>query len=172
MALTPNFSISQSIGLPNEVVITDTSTGSDAAITQRRVYIQNSLSEYLVESGTTTTYEPWAYADSSIVLDILTQATAVTVTVDWLDVNNAVLYTKTSTANLDLYDEQFLYNLAANESQHLLLLQDTDYLMNTFKLRVFVDNADNAIEIGNNVFTAQANLDKAQLLIDNEDVYF
>ena len=172
MALTPNFSISQSIGLPSYVNVTDTSTGSDVAITSRRVFFQDYLDNYLVQSGTTTNYELWAYADSSISLNLLTQATAVTCTVQWLDVNNVVLYTKTSTANLDLYDEQFLFNLAANESQQLLLLQDTDYLMNTFKLRLFVDNANNAIEIGNSVYTAQENLNKAQLLIDNEDLYF
>jgi len=172
MAFTPNFSTSQSIGLPNEIIITDTSTGSDVAITSRRVYILNYLNEYLVESGTSTNYEVWAYADSSITLDILTQDTATAITVQWLDINNVVLYTKTSNVVFTLYDEQFLYDLAANESQQLTLLQDTEYLMNTFRLRIFVDNANNSVEIGNNIYTAQTNLNQGQKLIDNESLFF
>lgn len=172
MAFTPNFSTAQSIGLPDNIIFTDTSTGSDGAITSRRIFIQDYLNNYLVQSGTTTNYEVWDYADSSITLDVLTQDTSAALTVQWLDVNNAVLYSKTYNAVFTLNDKQFLYDLAANEAQQLELLQNQNYLLNTLRLQVFVDNADNSIEIGNNVYTSQTNLNQAQVLIDNESLNF
>ena len=54
MPLTPNFSTSQQAGLPSDVVVTDTSTGSDVAIVARRVYLVNYAGEYVVADGTTT----------------------------------------------------------------------------------------------------------------------
>ena len=56
MPFVQNFSVSQTLGEESIVTITDTSTGADAAITQRRVYLITSQGEYLVESGNTGTY--------------------------------------------------------------------------------------------------------------------
>jgi len=51
MPFTQNFAASQVISTPNLLILDDTSTGSDAAITTRRVYMQKSDGTYLVESG-------------------------------------------------------------------------------------------------------------------------
>jgi hypothetical protein len=56
MPFIENFTATQYISVPNLIVITDTSTGTDAAITSRRVYMRKSDGTYLVEEGTTTNY--------------------------------------------------------------------------------------------------------------------
>ena len=60
LALTVNFSTSQTPGSPGDIIFTDTSTGSDGSVTQRRIYIQSAAGDYLVESGTSTQYEVWS----------------------------------------------------------------------------------------------------------------
>lgn len=91
MPLVPNFTGTQQIGLPSCVYLTDTSTGSDVAITQRRAYIQDVQGNYLVPSGTTTDYVVWSILDTSISIDCLTQDTAPYVLVQWLNVSGTVL---------------------------------------------------------------------------------
>mgnify|MGYP000396776706 CR=1 FL=1 len=48
MALSVNFTAQQTPGLPGTILFTDTSTGTDVAVTQRRVYIQTAAGNYLV----------------------------------------------------------------------------------------------------------------------------
>ena len=76
MALIPNFSTEQFSGTPNAFTITDTSTGSDVTITSRRIYLLQANGTFLVPAGTNTNYIVWNIADSSIVLDVLSQDTA------------------------------------------------------------------------------------------------
>ena len=172
MALTPNFSASQAIGLADEIILTDTSTGSDVAITQRRVYIQNSEGDYLVESGTTTDYEVWAYADSSITLDVLTEDTACNITVRWLDVSNAVLYSKTTLFAFTMNTETFYYSLTQAQTSSPNIINDTFYYGNKTALRSEIDSANNAVEYGSDIYAAQAALDRATTLVNGQNEYF
>ena len=82
MALTPLFTSSQTVGLPNIITITDTSTGSDVLVTQRRVYLIKQDGTYLVPVGTTTDYIVWDYADVSIDIDALDKDYCLNVKVD------------------------------------------------------------------------------------------
>src|SRR5687768_17098244 len=112
MPLTVDFTVSQAAGLPSELTLTDTSTGSDAAVTQRRIYIQTDTGSFLVESGTSTEYENWALPlATAITLDLLDKDRAVQITVQWLNVSNAILYSKTAQFGLTLYNEEFDYGL-------------------------------------------------------------
>ena len=172
MALTQNFSVTQAIGLPDELILTDTSSGSDVAITQRRVYIQDAEGNYLVESGTTTDYEVWAYADSSIILDVLTQDTACNITVQWLDVNNVVLYTKTTLYAATMNGETFYYSLTQSQTSQPLIINDTFYYTNKMILRVEIDSADNAVEYGSDIYAAQSAMDRYTNLINNSSENF
>ena len=79
MPLTPNFGASQNSGTPSTISFTDTSTGSDVAITKRRIYLLQANGTYLVPSGVTTNYVDWALANSSISLDVLSKDSALTV---------------------------------------------------------------------------------------------
>ena len=71
MPITPNFSTSQTLGVPESINFTDTSTGSDVNIVTRHVYMQAYDGTFLVQEGTTTDYEIWDYAASTITFDVL-----------------------------------------------------------------------------------------------------
>ena len=52
MPIVPSIAVSQLTATPQNITITDNSTGSDVAIFVRRVYIQTAIGTYLVQSGT------------------------------------------------------------------------------------------------------------------------
>lgn len=174
MALTPNFTASQSSGTPSTITLTDTSTGSDAAITQRRVYLLQADGTYLVVSGTTTDYEAWAYASSTISLDVLSQDTALSITVQWLDSGNVVLYTKTIAYGFSAYGETFYYGLTQSQVpiQNPAVALSTNYYQNKMKFRVFLDSADQAISFASDIYSASVCYDASTEMIANKAFYF
>ncbi len=175
MPLTPNFSTSQQAGLPSNVIITDTSTGSDGAIVARRVFLTNYEGEYVVASGTTTNYTPWPLAQSSISIDCLTQDTALTVTVNWVDAGGVTLYTKTSLAGFTLYNETFYYSLTQGQAavgNPSYILQDNAYFQNKSKLRCLIDSGNQAVTLGYDITSAQECYDLATYMVTNQNLYF
>lgn len=175
MPLTPNFSTSQQAGLPSNVIITDTSTGSDVAIVSRRVFLVNYAGEYVVADGTTTNYTVWPLAQSSISIDCLTEDTALSVTVNWVDAGGVTLYTKTSLAGFTLYNETFYYSLTQGQaaiSQPSYILQDTTYFSNKSKLRVLIDSGNQAVTLGYDITTAQICYDLATDMVSNQNYLF
>jgi len=155
MLIVPLFTVSQPVGSPSEVTITDTHTGTDVAITQRRVYISTWNGTFLVEEGTTTDYEPWALADSSITLDLLPYDEGVRIVVEWLDVTNVVLYDKVGYYGLVQFNEEFDYGLTQNVAANPLLINDNSFWMNKLKLRVLIESGNNAIENVSDIYSAQ-----------------
>lgn len=175
MALTPHFSTEQTVGYPSVVTVVDESTGSDASITQRRVYLVNSEGEYVVPDGTTTDYVQWAYADSEIDIDCLDFDSALDITVQWLDVSNVVLYSKTLLKGFTLYNETFYYSLTqaqATQSTPPNVVQDTGYYTNKLILRTLIDSGNQSITYGDDIATAQTMYNQATQMVDNQDYYF
>ena len=175
MPLTPNFSTSQQAGLPSNVIITDTSTGSDVAVVERRVYLVNYAGEYVVADGTTTDYTVWPLAQSSISIDCLSADTALTVTVDWVDVSGVTLYTKTVLAGFTLYNETFYYSLTQGQaavSNPSYILQDTTYFQNKSKLRCLIDSGDQSVTLGYDITSAQLCYDLATAMVNNQNLFF
>ncbi len=175
MPLVPNFTTSQQAGLPSNVIVTDTSTGSDAAIASRRVFLVNYAGEYLVASGTTTNYTVWPLAQTSISIDCLSVDTAVQITVNWVDAGGVTLYTKTSLAGFTLYNETFYYSLTQGQaaiSQPSYILQDTTYFSNKSKLRVLIDSGNQAVTLGYDITTAQICYDLATDMVSNQNYLF
>lgn len=170
--LTPAFTAAQNPLYPNEVIVTDTSSGSDSDITQRRVYVQDYAGNYLVPSGTTTDYVEWPLADSSITLDILTEDTAVSILVEWLDVSDVVVEELEETFCLAMYNQQFLYELVQLLGLTPSIPQDTNYSSNLANLWTAVRSAILAIEIGNDISASQASLNRATNLRINQSLYF
>ncbi len=84
MALVNSFSQSQPVGAPSIITLTDTSTGSDSSITERRVYLRKSDGLFLVPPGTETDYIVWDYADATIDIDVLSKDRALLITVEWI----------------------------------------------------------------------------------------
>jgi hypothetical protein len=175
MPLTPNFSTSQQAGLPSNVIITDTSTGSDVAIVSRRVFLVNYAGEYVVADGTTTNYTVWPLAQSSISIDCLTEDTALSVTVNYVDAGGVTLYTKTSLAGFTLYNETFYYSLTQGQaaiSNPSYILQDNTYFQNKSKLRCLIDSGNQSVTLGYDITSAQICYDLATAMVSNQNLFF
>lgn len=161
MAITPNFTIVQSLGEPSIVELTDTSTGSDGNITQRRAYLRKADGTFLVPSGTSTEYVAWGYSDSSIEINALDKDYGLAITVQWLDVSNAVLYDKTINAGLTLYNETEDYGRTQKLSGNPLLVNDDDFWERKMLLRNNIDSGNQAISFASDLFAAQQCYDRA-----------
>ena len=103
MPLAPNFTASQFTGTPSYITLTDTSTGSDVTIVSRKVFIQSAFGTFLVPSGTSTQYFVWALANTSTTVSVLTQDTAVSITVQWCDAGGNPVVSKTTSYALTAY---------------------------------------------------------------------
>lgn len=172
MALTPSFSVAQGSN-PQEFTLTDTSTGSDGAVVDRRIYIQLADGSYLVPTGTTTDYIPFPLSDgASITISVLTVDYAVSITVQWLDVSNAVLYTLSQSYCFTGNDEEFMYGLVQYMAANPQVLQNTNFIGNCFELNMYVDYAVKAVTEGNDINGAQYLLDLAQAMINNQSMFF
>ncbi len=172
MPLTPNFSTEQILGSPSVVTVTDTSTGSDVAITQRRVTLQTASGTYIVPDGTSTNYVQWPYADSFIDIDALDKDYAFYVTVQWLDVDGNVLYSKQSLIGFTLYNETFDYLLTQQLAANQLLVNDNNFFDNKSDLRTEIDSGNQAIELAADILAAQLCYDRATELRLKSQYYF
>ena len=174
MALTANFTTSQTFGDSKDVKLTDTSTGSDGTITTRRVYIQPFDETYLVQTGTTTSYEVWADfpATTTITLNVLTKDQATLITVQWLTSGNVVTYTKTAYVGFTLYNETFDYQLTQLLAANPLLINDNNFWDNKTQLRTFIDSGNQAISLASDLSNAQSCYDDATSLRLSSQYYF
>lgn len=176
MPFTPGFTTGQTVGIPNKINFTDTSTGSDPNIVSRRVFMQTAANDYLVEQGTTTNYEVWGITSGldplSIAYDVLKKDMALYVTVQWLDVANIVLYEKAFLTGFTLYNEAFDYTMTQILSGNPLLINDHNFFANKSKLRVSIDSGNQAIFLATDIFGAQQCYDRATNLRLNSPYFF
>jgi hypothetical protein len=170
---TPNFTVTQNSGTPSYLNFTDTSV-SLVGVAARRIYLLQSDGTYLVPSGNSTDYILWAYASSTISLDVLTQDTALTITVDWVDSGGTALYTKEVAYGFSAYAETFYYNLTQGEVPitNPSVVLSTNYFQNKMLLRVFIDSAAQAISFASDVYSAQNSYDSATFLMNNANFNF
>ena len=175
MALTVNFSTDQTFGTFGDILFIDTSSGIDVVVVSRRIYIQKSDGDFLVESGTTTEYELWADfpATTTITLsDILSEDCACKVVVQWLDVSESVLYDKTSYIGFTCYNEDFDYELTQSVAGNPLLMSDNNFWGNKSLLRGYIDSGNNAIERNSDIAAGQQCYDLATNLRENSQYLF
>lgn len=172
MPLSVNFSVSQSLANPSQLTFTDTSTGSDGTITERRIYILDAYGNYLVESGTTTQYEVWEYPFSTVkTLDILSKATTPSITVKWMN-GASVVYEKTVAGSYLLQLYKFGFTLTRSLLSNPSVIQSTDYYLNKIKLIVDIDSAEQAISYNSDIVNAQQSADMGTYLEENQSKYF
>ena len=173
MPLTPNFSASESLASNNEITLNDTSVGTDLTITTRRVYIRLANGNWLTEAGESTTiaYEDWDYADSSIVLDVLTQSTACTITVEWY-AGSTLTYTKTITWCFNLYDYLAALQILQGNTSSPSQVQDTNFYSNLMQFIVNLFNEENAITYGDDIYSSQNAMNQNNFMIVNEGDFF
>lgn len=173
MALTPNFSASESLSNLDQVTFLDTSTGSDVGLTVRRISILLANGNWLNTSGESTTivYEAWPIADASIVLSLLTSSTTASVTVDWMT-GAVVTYTKTILTEWDLYDYVFGFGELSNQTATPGIIQDSNYYGNFFAFITNIWCSESAVLYGDDLYSSQAALNVNQNMINNESFYF
>lgn len=172
MPLTASFSISQTLGSPSIIDLADTSTGDDAAVVARRVYLTKSSGTTLVPSGTTTTYIDWDYDDATIALDVLDKDYGVSVRVDWINVGGTVLYTSTVLTTFTMYNSDFEYSLISQEANGDASINNTNWLYGRMKLRLALDDADNAITAASSITNSQAANDRGTFLRENINLFY
>lgn len=156
-------------------MFTDGSTGSDGAVTQRRIYIQIPNGTYLVESGTTTEYEVWSGFPGTTTItlsDILDKDYGCRVVVEWLDVNGTVLYNQTQYIGFTCYNEDFDYEKTQNVASNQLLMNDNNFWVNKSRFRTLIDSGNNAIERASDTSSAQECYDLATEMREDAQFYF
>ncbi len=172
MPIVPSFAVSQPVGTPEVITFTDDSTGSDGAITSRRVYLRKSDGTYLVPDGTTTSYVAWDYADVEISIECLEKDRALNITVQWLNVSDQILYTDNEDAGLTSYNEDFDYDLTTTLAANPLLVNDNAFRNNKSDLRTYIDSGDKAITRYGDIVSAQICYDLATALRLSSQYYF
>jgi hypothetical protein len=176
MSFTPNFTTYQLAGTPGTIYVEDISTGSDAAIVSRRVYLTDYEGNYVVPSGTTTDYIPFPLAPgNTIAIDCLTEDMALNIVCEWLDVADVPLYTKSKLSGFTAFNETFYYSLTQGQaavSNPSYILQDNTYFQNKSKLRVLLDSGNQAIVLGYDITSAQNCYDLATFMTNNQNLYF
>jgi hypothetical protein len=172
MPISPNFTASQNSGTPNIITLTDTSTGSDGSISKLRVYLLQSDGTYLVPTGTTTSFIEWNLADISISLNVLTQDTALSITVQWLTSVNVVVANKTTSFAFTAYNETFYYGLTESQVANANLTASTNWYQTKMILRVELDSAYQAISFASDIFSAQSALNRATFISTNSSFFF
>jgi hypothetical protein len=170
-----SFSVSQTIGLPNIISLADTSTNTfDPAITVREVVMVDAYGNYITASGSSVTpaSTTWLVSDMSISIDCLKVDMALQITVNWLSITGAVLYTQTALYDFTQYGVLASFALTQDLTGKPNTLQDQNYWMNRMILRCNIDDADNAVSIGGNIYIAQSSLDREQEMISRQNLYF
>lgn len=171
MALTPSFTITESIAFPGRLTFTDTSTGSyEGVLTSRLIYIQLEDGTYLVPEGTDTDYIIWNYADASITIDVLERSQAADVTVKWV-AGTSIPYTLTVPYCFPYYDYVFAFNKIRVQASQPNIVDSRNFYETSIKFIVNLWNAEVAVDIGEDIKNSQLSLDKNYYIIQNPQLY-
>lgn len=172
MPLTPSFTAVQSFNSPSNLTFTDTSTGSDISVASRSIYIEQANGDYIIISGNTNDYTTWYLQDVSATFDILDKDYAVTITVNWVDQYNNVLYTYSDVFAFTNFNEKFDYGLTQMLTANPMLINDNDFFKNKEDLRISIDSGNQAFDMAGDLFAAQQCYDRGTNLRENSQYYF
>lgn len=172
MSFSPDFTASQTLGTPSNINLVDNSIGSDINIASRNIYFITCLDNTLVQTNTLTNYEVWNLSLNSISLDVLSKDYALNIKVDWVDSNNAILYSITKLYGFTMYSEMFDYQLTQVLSGNPLVINDNDFFKNKSQLRLCIDSGNQALSMASDIFAAQQCYDRATNLRLNSPYFF
>ncbi len=176
MSLTVAFTATQTVGSPQNIVITDITTGSDVSAVSRRIYITNAANAYITAGPTVSTspaYTSWALAaGSSLTLNVLSQDSAYNITLEYVDINGNVVASDIILEGFTLYNESFYYSLTQAQAQQNQpppnIIQDSNYYMNKGILRTEIDSGNQALSLGSDIKTAQGCYDRATYMVSKQ----
>lgn len=173
MPLTPDFTVSQVLGFPANVILTDTSEGDDPDIDSRRVYFFKSDGTTIVYPDTEQPYEEWAlFLEDIEFTDFLNKDYALNIYVYWVDAAGDTLYSKNVYVGLTMYNETFDYQLTQVLAGNPLVINDNNFFPNKAKLRSLLDSGTNALTYGGDLVAAQICYDNATQLRTSSQYYF
>lgn len=173
MSFVPNFTLNNISGEPSIILVTDTSTGSDAAIRAYRLYLLKSDGTYLVPSGTVTDYIQWLVGSLTHQIDCLSKDFALIPTLKWINVNGSVLYSKTlDVQGFTLWNETFDYYTTQMLTANGALINDNNFWNNKSTVRTYIDAGDKAILNAADQDAAQLCYDEATKLRVGSQYYF
>ena len=166
MALTVSFT-SAPTSLASQVVLTDTSTGSDGAVTDRQIIITDSA------NNNVGTFD-WPIAQSSITISPFAIDQAVNITVNWNNNVGVPLYTTSELFAAVQYAEQAFYGLTQQQSATTTpnIINDQTYFQNKSTFRTLIDSALQAISEGADIYSAQFCISLYQPFLQNPKLYF
>lgn len=171
MPLAPNFTTSNGFQTPSVITLTDTSTGSDVAIFSRRVTISKPFGGYLVPSGVLTNYIVWAYANTSININAIVRDFSINVLVEWLDVDNNVLYSKNYNYNIIPLGELFNYKLIQSQVGQPNIISNITFYKNKSLLELELDSSQQSVLLGGDIIAGQQCIERALYLKSNYNNY-
>lgn len=165
MALTPSFTVSATANL-GAITLTDTSTGSDGAITDRSITIYNAANVVIFSADFPLS------AGSSITISPFTADQACNVVLNWLNSGAASIYNFAVLYAYTQYAELFYYQLTQKQQSNPAFLNDQQYFQNKSKLRTLIDSANQSISVGQDIVSANTAIALYQILVNNPNLYF
>jgi hypothetical protein len=166
MALSPAFTATQ-LADPSAIILTDTSSGSDGAIADRKINIYD-ISNNIFGSSP---YD-WPIANASTTINPLQKDKALLILVTWVNNVGTVLYTLGQIFVFTGYAEAFFYSLTQEQQANPNIINDQQYFSNKSKLRTLIDSATQAISVGQDLYSAQNCLDLYQPMLNTPLSYF
>jgi hypothetical protein len=164
MPLVASFSVA-STSNPAALLLTDTSTGSDGAVTDRQILLYNTANALIGQFD-------WPIAQSSITITPLTEDISLNILVNWNNNVGATLYTYSQLFAALEYVLQFEYSLIQQMTAQPNIINDQEFLSNLGKLRTFIDSANQSISQGQDIQSAQVCINLYQQLMANPQLYF
>jgi hypothetical protein len=159
-----------------DLLFTDVSTGSDGALTERRIFPYKADGTLLLPAGNTTGYIVWPIASSTLtVAGLLAKDYALSINVVWISSSPLAppsTYTATNLYGFTGYTTDFSYSLAQQVTANQTLLNDNQFQLNWCILNNEVINCNLAISPKQSILNAQAALDRARYLIVNASKFF
>ena len=173
MSFTANFSSSQGSTL-NQLIITDTSTGSDTNLTDRQIFLYKIDGSTLVPPGTSTLYVDFPIAlGSTITIPVLDKDYSLSIVINWISSSPipGSTYTKTLIQTYTGNTALFIYNLIQTMTAKPTIINDDQFYADLGKIQTEVDNANEAT-VYNDQYAAQSALSRAQLFMGNSNLFF
>lgn len=171
--MTPDFTVSQVIGFPANVVLTDTSIDPDPDIYERHVYFYKSDGTTIVYPDSENPYEIWNLAASDIEFtDFLDKDYALYIYVEWVDDEGIAIVSKYVYTGLTMYNETFDYQLTQVLAGNPLVINDNNFFPNKAKLRSLIDSGNNALVYGGDLVAGQICYDTATQLRLSSPYFF
>lgn len=176
MAFSGAYTAVQQYPETENVLFTDTSTGSDVNITDRRIYPRNSAGELVLPAGNTSGYIDWPLPLATpLTVDLLPRDLALNIQVLWISSSPlpASDYDVTELSVFTKYTKTFIYNRSQDLAAQQSIGNDATWFEYYSRLQSDVDTAelagtDDILDIQD----AQTALDDSYNIMINENKYF